>query len=87
MRLFHGTNADFDKIDITKSNPWKDFGKGFYLTDIYEQAQRWAGERLLSLEDALSYKNTSSTKSICTKVCLRSYHLTSLTRNGPNSFS
>lgn len=29
MRLFHGTNVDFDKIDISKSNPWKDFGKGF----------------------------------------------------------
>lgn len=42
MRLYHGTNVDFDLIDIEKSNPYKDFGKGFYLTDIKEQAERMA---------------------------------------------
>lgn len=47
MRLFHGTNADFDKIDISKSNPWKDFGKGFYLTDIYEQALKMGRRKTL----------------------------------------
>ncbi len=47
MRLFHGTNIDFDKIDISKSNPWKDFGKGFYLTDIYEQALKMGKKKTL----------------------------------------
>lgn len=47
MRLFHGTNVDFDKIDISKSNPWKDFGKGFYLTDIYEQALKMGRKKAL----------------------------------------
>lgn len=42
MTLYHGTNVDFDLIDIEKSNPYKDFGKGFYLTDIKEQAERMA---------------------------------------------
>lgn len=42
MRLYHGTNVDFDLIDIEKSNPYKDFGKGVYLTDIKEQAERMA---------------------------------------------
>ena len=42
MILYHGTNVDFDVIDIEKSNPYKDFGKGFYLTDIKEQAERMA---------------------------------------------
>ena len=42
MRLYHGTNVDFDLIDIEKSNPYKDFGKGFYLTDIKEQAEGMA---------------------------------------------
>ena len=44
MKLYHGTNIDFDKIDISKSKPNKDFGCGFYLsfanvsqeTKIYE---------------------------------------------------
>jgi len=31
-----------DTIDLDKCRPYKDFGKGFYLTDIQEQAQRIA---------------------------------------------
>ena len=26
MKLYHGTNVDFDVIDLTKSNKYKDFG-------------------------------------------------------------
>lgn len=47
MRLYHGTNVDFDKIDISKSNPWKDFGQGFYLTDIYAQALKMGQKKAL----------------------------------------
>ena len=28
MILYHGTNADFDEIDLRKSKPNKDFGQG-----------------------------------------------------------
>lgn len=42
MKLYHGTYTDFDTIDLSKSNKGKDFGKGFYLSDNYEQAQRLA---------------------------------------------
>ena len=28
MILYHGTNADFDEIDLRKSKPNKDFGHG-----------------------------------------------------------
>lgn len=42
MKLYHGTNIDFQEIDIAKSNPYKDFGKGFYLTDLRQQAERMA---------------------------------------------
>ena len=38
MILYHGTNVDFEQIDLTKSNRFKDFGQGFYLTDIKRQA-------------------------------------------------
>jgi len=44
MILYHGTNFDFDKIDLSRSNPFKDFGKGFYLTDIRSQAEELANE-------------------------------------------
>lgn len=47
MRLYHGTNVDFDKIDLTKSKKHKDFGQGFYLTEDRNQARRLAEQRCL----------------------------------------
>lgn len=42
MILFHGSNIEIFDIDFTKCKPYKDFGKGFYLTTIKEQAIRMA---------------------------------------------
>lgn len=42
MILYHGSNTEIDRIDLDRCRPYKDFGKGFYLTDIKEQAQRMA---------------------------------------------
>lgn len=42
MILFHGSNTDIAHIDQSKCRPNKDFGKGFYLTTIREQAVRMA---------------------------------------------
>ena len=33
MILYHGSNVEFDSIDLLKSKPNQDFGKGFYLSD------------------------------------------------------
>ena len=40
MKMYHGTNVDFDTINLEKSNKYKDFGQGFYLTDIRSQAEQ-----------------------------------------------
>lgn len=42
MILYHGSNMAIEDIDLNRCRPYKDFGKGFYLTDIKEQAQRMA---------------------------------------------
>ncbi len=42
MILYHGTNLDIDKIDLEKCAPYKDFGKGFYTTTIFDQAKAMA---------------------------------------------
>ena len=42
MILYHGTNCVVNKIDLNKCRPYKDFGKGFYLTTIKEQAEKMA---------------------------------------------
>lgn len=39
MKLYHGSNCRINDIDIAKSKPFKDFGKGFYLSDNRSQAQ------------------------------------------------
>ena len=45
MTLYHGTNADIDKIDLTKGMRHKDFGKGFYLTPDKNTAIRMAQKK------------------------------------------
>ena len=42
MRLYHGSNIKIDSINLAMCRPYKDFGRGFYLTDIKEQAERMA---------------------------------------------
>lgn len=50
MTLYHGTNAEFDKVDLLKSKPNKDFGQGFYLSDNYSQAFDMAKTKVDQLE-------------------------------------
>lgn len=42
MTLYHGTNLDIQSINLALCRPYKDFGKGFYTTEILEQAQKMA---------------------------------------------
>lgn len=50
MKLYHGTNKDFNCIDLLKSKPNKDFGRGFYLSADYEQALNMANVKVEQLE-------------------------------------
>jgi hypothetical protein len=40
--LYHGSNVVVDKVEFEKCRPYKDFGRGFYLTDIKSQAEMMA---------------------------------------------
>lgn len=40
-KLYHGTKHFFKDIDLAYSQPYKDFGRGFYLTSIKKQALKW----------------------------------------------
>ena len=42
MYLYHGSNVEIKSIDLSLSKPNKDFGKGFYLSDNFEQAYEMA---------------------------------------------
>ena len=42
MILYHGSNMTIEQIDLDKSRPNKDFGKGFYLSESEAQAMEMA---------------------------------------------
>ena len=52
MTLYHGSNVALDQVDLSKSRPFKDFGRAFYLSANEQQAWErayaavniWGGE-------------------------------------------
>lgn len=45
MKLFHGSNVEIERVDLSRCMPNKDFGCGFYTTMLEEQAWRMAQRR------------------------------------------
>lgn len=46
ITLFHGSNTIITSIDLSQCNPYKDFGKAFYLTTDRAQALNVANARV-----------------------------------------
>jgi len=44
MILYHGSSLAIESPDLLHSRPNLDFGEGFYLTSIREQAVKWCGK-------------------------------------------
>ena len=44
MILYHGSFLEIVKPDLAHSRPNVDFGRGFYVTPLYEQAAKWCGK-------------------------------------------
>lgn len=42
MIVYHGSYTEIDEIDLSKCEPRKDFGRGFYVTKFRKQAEIWA---------------------------------------------
>lgn len=42
MKLYHGSYVSVEKPEILTSNRTLDFGRGFYTTSSFEQAQKWS---------------------------------------------
>ena len=54
LKLYHGSYCQIMSPDIAKCLPFKDFGKGFYLTTSKRQAEDFSR---LSLRKAIDNKN------------------------------
>ena len=42
MKVYHGSYTRIETIDLSQAEANKDFGKGFYVTNIRKHAERWA---------------------------------------------
>jgi len=42
MKVYHGSHTRIETIDLSLAEANKDFGKGFYVTNIRKHAERWA---------------------------------------------
>ncbi len=42
MKVYHGSYTAIEKVDLSFCEPGKDFGQGFYVTNLPEQARVWA---------------------------------------------
>ncbi|MDR2811450.1 MAG: DUF3990 domain-containing protein [Tannerellaceae bacterium] len=45
MKVYHGSYLHIHSIDLSASKPNRDFGRGFYVTKLYTQAQAWANRK------------------------------------------
>lgn len=51
MKLYHGSNVMIERPDLLHSKPFKDFGKGFYLSPVREQAEARAKQMVDILQE------------------------------------
>jgi hypothetical protein len=70
MKVYHGSYIKVDKIDLSKSKPNKDFGKGFYVTKFRNHAEEWSkiiGEKYGTegFVSEFEFSENDFTKSIC----------------------
>jgi len=42
MKVYHGSYCEIDIIDLSRGELARDFGLGFYVTNLYRQAEYWA---------------------------------------------
>jgi hypothetical protein len=52
MRVYHGSGVFIEEIDLAQCRPGRDFGQGFYVTNIRRQAEVWAERKSLEAGDA-----------------------------------
>jgi hypothetical protein len=66
MILYHGSYATIEKPDLAFSREKTDFGRGFYLTPLEDQAVRWAerfkAERGVGVVNAYGFLETAGEK-------------------------
>lgn len=50
IKLYHGSNTKIEEPDLTHSKPYKDFGRGFYLSADKQQAWDMAFQKVNQMQ-------------------------------------
>jgi hypothetical protein len=50
VTVYHGSNTQFDAIDVAKGKPYKDFGRGFYVSRSFSHAENLARRNMRLLQ-------------------------------------
>ena len=58
MKLYHGSNVPVTEPDLKHSKPYKDFGKGFYLSADRKQAVEMGEQKLSQIKQGSVYVST-----------------------------
>ena len=64
MIVYHGSNMIVDHPDVSHSFRDLDFGRGFYVTTIMEQAERWAKRKALFAGNSIPILNEYEMSSV-----------------------
>ena len=66
MLLYHGSYTEVPNIELEKCKTGKDFGRGFYVTSSYSQAQRFIPNSILPnrLEDQFCFRSSRAIASL-----------------------
>jgi hypothetical protein len=62
MKIYHGSYTEIQRPKILKNRFSKDFGAGFYCTEIEEQAVRWASRYEVAVVSIYEYIPDKSLK-------------------------
>ena len=62
MRVYHGSYMAVETPKILKSRFPKDFGEGFYCTELEEQAERWASRYDTAVVSSYEYTSDETLK-------------------------
>ena len=55
MKIYHGSIEKVENPEIRESNRTLDYGRGFYTTTSYEQAEAWVRRRMSEKEVSVGY--------------------------------
>ncbi|MDR0687411.1 MAG: DUF3990 domain-containing protein [Prevotellaceae bacterium] len=48
MKFYHGSNSPIEKVNLERCLPYRDFGRGFYVTSVREHAEQRAKNKASS---------------------------------------